>query len=205
MAINYAVQVGNIVKIGMQASGRFHRLGHYKSEVIRYAFVYDADKPAEVKVLWLHKGLSPSDARKLEVWMIEALRPHYATGNEWFYASPAVLSFMSEDPVKLCLMNTPSGYLSMQPVKDPKMRNKKYEDMTIEELTTTMMNLIILTFNDHGDMTQNRCRRHIHPERRGIAGVSAFRIAFSKLTESKTLVEAAKTQRSIVYHFEEEP
>jgi len=203
MATNYAVQMGNIVKIGMQASGKFTRIWQYKMEVQRYAFVYEAWHPAEVKAIWIHKGLNLEDARKLESWMMKELRPHLATGNEWFYARKEVLDLIANDPVKECLKSTPPGYLSLQPIKDPKRKSKKYDDMTSDELTTAMMNLIILTYNDHGDMTRNRCRRHIHPERRGLIGVSAFRLAFSKLIESKTLVKAGETQRSVVYRFDE--
>lgn len=74
----------------------------------------------------------------------------------------------------------------------------KYNPLDAQTWSQMFENLIIVTFQKHGNLSANNCRRLVRPERRP-GGVGPFSIAFRNLCTAGMLREVATTQRSKIY------
>lgn len=194
MAINYANRMGpNIVKIGMQTNDTFTRNRQYLAEMNIYAEIYQS-VPCKPELIWFKNELSMENAKALESWMIEKLQPHLAAGNEWFYAKDEVLKFISKDPLKQWRNSGRPGF-----VKDPPTNQELIRTGTTEQAENGMAKLILGAYRRRGDLTLNRCRRIVHPERIKNSGLITFIEVHKKLVAAKILIPIRTTQRSQVY------
>jgi putative DNA primase/helicase len=74
----------------------------------------------------------------------------------------------------------------------------KYNPLDASTWSQMFENLIIAAYQKHGDMSPNKCRRVVHPERRP-GGAGPFLQAYKNLTQAGMLRLVTKTQRSGVY------